>query len=234
MSWFTQSESLEDYVPPKGAGNGSGGFTNYPFSLKKGHSSTVAFLDADDKPVPVIDYHVVSVGSETERVGCLKAVQKTCPFCDYCDQQPEDQQWKSRVKKAHCYTVLDDRGNVDNDGNAYPPRKVVRFSSDPDKKEIKKVRDNIVSAKKGFLKDIPTLQYALVEISREDEQKSPGIGKLGQVQGVLDISDHEDLEPFTEEELFAHFITDEKRLAEIAAAINGSANTETKPKIKKV
>ena len=218
-SWFKEETPLESYTPPKkSSGSGGGNSTKvWEFFLKRGESSKIVFLNADDEPVPVLDYHQLQHEGKTVKVACLKPKREVCPFCNFTDVQEDSQKWKTKVKKAHCFSILDDRGNKNDKGEKYPPQKKLRFSSEFDKKALKKLRDTIVNSEEGFFADIDSLQYTWISVLRPDEDKTAAIGEPGQAVGVLNPETYEgSLEPLSQEEILEHFITDDETIQAIA------------------
>ena len=190
---------------------------NWHFSLKSGESAKIAVLNHDDEDIPPMHYHMVKHGSGIKKIACMASddLEGKCHFCEYSAAQPENEQWRTRVKKEYCYTILDDRGELDPSGNPRPPKKRLRLSSVKDHKNLGKKRKFITetAGRDG-------LRLEWLTVYRDGElEKQPAIGTLDQVIGVqVDPDDFEEgfLEPFTFDEILVHFVTEIDEINELA------------------
>lgn len=245
-SWFTSSKTLEDASANNkpSAPRQSDTFAIYPFFLKKGDAAKVTFLDEDNEPLPVIHYHEVPNlnGQGYSRVPCAAkaATPGRCPICEYTKSLPKEQQWKTRANEGICLTVLDDRGRTNDEGVKYPPTKRLRISNKTDTAALRSLRQQLVDDTDGLLASINQLQYTTVVMSRdENDAKSPRIGKVGQVVGVLDSSKYDiDLSPLTQEEILKYFVSDEAEIqafyAKYEGLLNGDSPSGITPQIKDI
>jgi hypothetical protein len=191
--------------------------TNWPFVLKnQGDEAKIAILNYDDQDVPPMHYHSIYVDGVPYRVCCTAAehLGGYCHFCEYNAQQPDSEKWKTQKREDYCYTILDDRGDTDGEGNPYMPKKRLRLSSPSDDKSIKRARTTAI---KDMGRD--GLRLSWLNVSRpKDQDKAPRIGVIGQILGEVNEDEFPDgfLEPFTFDEILVQFVHDSDEIAELA------------------
>lgn len=227
-SWFTKSESLSEFTPEKKTGGGGG--NNWPFFLKAGTSSEITFLNPDEgegSNIPILHFHNLTVLKDGkpsyERVACSMPKDGNCPFCDYTKAQPEGVQWKTRAKKVHCVSVLEDSGNENAEGELYPPTKRLRLSNEKDMATLKEHRKTIQDTKKGAMKDLNGIHLCTFSVSRSEEDKAAAIGVVGSFVVKIEADSQPDLAPFTGDEIMSFFVTDPEEIAAIAESYQSTA-----------
>lgn len=202
MSWFNTGQTVADFVPdPKGAKKA----ITYPFTMARGESTKIVILNPDDNPPPVLHFHTIQAGEFYERVLCtLPDGRDYCHFCEHTKTLPEKSQWKTAVKKAMCFTILDLTEREDGKGGVYPPSRRLRLTADPQMKNLQTIYHMI----ENDLDNIDALQYAVLKIHRKDEDKSAAIGEVLTPLKMLDKSQYDEdiLQPFTEEEILTQFV----------------------------
>lgn len=203
-----------DETPKASSANAS---KNWHFAMEPGENVNIAFLNHDDEDVPPMHYHVVMHDKKVKKVCCMAAdhLGGDCHFCKYTAAQPQNDQWKTQLKKEFCYTILDDRDEKDEAGNPRLPKKRLRLSTVTDHKNIKRKRSFVIDKQK---KDGLRLKW--ITLVRDPSlDKQPKVGILDQVVGTeVDESkfDSDFLEPFTFDEILVQFVSDPDEINRIA------------------
>lgn len=206
MTWFQQGQKIADFKPEAKKSKVTAG---YPFSLKPGEDAKIAILNPDNDPPPVLHCHMVP-DPDPDKSKILHRVVSALPESDYCHWNeyvktvPEASQWRWKMKKFSCFSILDLREQKDKEGKVYPAQKKLRLTQDTQMEDIQKIYHII----ENDLDHITSLQYAVLAVSRSTQDKSAAIGDIKQVLKMLDTSayDPETLTPMTEEEIMSHFV----------------------------
>ena len=188
--------------------------TNFPFDMKVDEKVRVAFLNKDDEDIPPFHYHKVVIDGKPKRVGCTAAehLGGSCHLCDYTKEQPDGEQWKTKLNSEFCYTILDDRF-TETDGVRDVPKKRLRLSTVADNKNIKGLRK---IAKEDM--DREGIHLTWIKTVRDSKVEKPArVGVLKQILDRVDVTQYEEdfLKPFTIDEILVQFVVDEQEISEI-------------------
>lgn len=202
---------------------------NWPFFMKADEEVSIAILNSDDEMIPPIHFHECFLDNRVHRVFCTEAEAfgGYCHMCEYNKTVSDKDKYKTKKHSCYCYTVLVDRY----DGET--PKKCLRLTSLTEHRNLQRIRETAITKKK-----LKGIQGLWIEVKRpSDEDKSPKIGRLGQILTEVDFDSlPEDLRnPFTMEEIERQFVINEVEREKIYLNYPLSQSSDSgKVKIRKV
>ena len=189
------------------------------FTFTLPYSGDAEVIILNDEGAPCVDAVELWDGKFIQRAAVLAADGKDCPFTNLLEETGHKQ---FRPKKFFIFTVIDLREYEKNDGTKIPYTKKALLvkAHMMDKffrKKLMKVQDKQ-----------DTLRGASFEVSRGPKMSPspPACGDQWDFDELVDLSEYEDVEVLTEDEILGLFETDPDKLVELADKWRDLVNEE--------